>query len=179
MAFLFGQLFLCVMAHRLEHGGHEDDENDDESPSHLMATHLPSLFSLNEAEEILRQQLSAVKEDLAEYDLAFSHSMSKTELKEARALRKNVDDLKSQIHEFYYNHWTVNQFSFAFSCVVFFGINGYWLFNVSQSFQSGNNMPMVPELGRNWYALSFANPSFLPLPGDERVCGGNNCPAGW
>ena len=46
MAFLFGQLFLCIYAHHLEHGGHEDDEDDDESPSHLMATHLPILFSL-------------------------------------------------------------------------------------------------------------------------------------
>ena len=53
MAFLFGQLFLCIVLHKLEHGGHDDDDDDEESPSHLMATHL-SLFHLTDDELKLR-----------------------------------------------------------------------------------------------------------------------------
>ena len=39
---------------------------------------------------------------------------------------------------------------------------------------------IVAEKSRNWYAFSYANPSFLPTPGDDTRCTvTKNCPAGW
>jgi len=180
MAFLFGQLFLCIYAHHLEHGGHEDDEDDDESPSHLMATHLPILFSLLQEEQDLRKHLADLKNELDELDTEFPHGMTKQELKLARKLRHDINRTKEDIHEnFTMAHWTVNQAAFGCSCAVFLAINLWWSYNVMLCGSTDSSTPLNAEAGRNWYALSYANPSFLPQPGDERVCKGLYCPAGW
>ena len=180
MAFLFGQLFLCVWAHHLEHGGNEDDEDNEDSRSHLMSAHLPCLFHLSLTESDLREELQQAKEHLQQIDISFPVGLTKKEIDNAKKLRKKINVLQEKIHEATNTHWTVNQFTFWFSVFVFIGSNGYWCYEVSQSMKQGMNKPLHPEPGRNWYALSFANPSFLPTPGDTTRCtGSNSCPAGW
>ena len=139
------------------------------------------LFSpLSLSEQDLRKHLADLKNELDELDTEFPHGMTKQELKLARKLRHDINRTKEDIHEnFTMAHWTVNQAAFGCSCAVFLAINLWWSYNVMLCGSTDSSTPLNAEAGRNWYALSYANPSFLPQPGDERVCKGLYCPAGW
>ena len=100
-------------------------------------------------------------------------------MKKIRKLRQEINDTKDKIHEKINTHWTVNQFGFAFSIFVFLTINLLWFYNVSNA-SDGAEIEIVAEKSRNWYAFSYANPSFLPTPGDDTRCTvTKNCSAGW
>eukprot|EP00942_MAST-04A_sp_MAST-4A-sp1_P010781 g10781.t1 len=178
MGFLFAQIVMCAIAHHFEHGVHEDDADDAESPSHLMATHLPYIFQLSESELELRVKLNYLIGELDEFDLELPSLLTMAQKKKVRNLRWEMKKTKDAIHDFASSHWTVNQFMFVSNLVTFGCINGWWCYSIYQGIDKISGISLEEEVGRNWYALSFANPSFLLPPGSTKRCVGN-CPAGW
>jgi hypothetical protein len=173
IAFLFAQLIFCAIAYRLQHGK-EDFEDAD-----LMHTHLPQFFKLTKEVLDARKKLTSLSERLEEYDSTFPGDLKKAEWTKINNLRRSIESTKENMCVLKSKQWTVNKFIFLSALFIFISINLTWGWTVWNVSQDVGATALKEEKGRSWYALSFSDPSFLPMPGssDERC--DTDCPAGW